>query len=274
MAPLRLLQVSDLHMGTHAEQEVEAGLRSVAAELEPELVVVTGDLTHRNRREEHELARVFLHSLRRPLLVIPGNHDIPALPPARFTRTFRAFSQVWDETEPTFRSERLVAVGVNSVRAGKYQRGAVGRSQLERVARELTAAPTGAFRVVALHHQLSDAPWRDSKRTVPRRSETLAALAAAGAELVLSGHIHQSSVHERREVQAGVGVPLVLAVAPGLRRPRPRRPAEVGGFHAFEATPDSIAITTYAWHDASFSVVAERRYPRRPSGLPSDELPA
>jgi 3',5'-cyclic AMP phosphodiesterase CpdA len=262
MLPLRILQVSDLHTGTHEEPEVEAGLRRVVGELQPELVIVSGDITHRNRREEHEHAGAFLRSLGPPLLAVPGNHDIPPLPPPRFTRTFAEFERVWGESEPVYRSDRLVAVGLNSTRPWKYQRGALRRNQLERVERELAAAPEGALRVVVLHHHLSDAPWRDTKRTIPSRSKTIAALAGAGAELVVSGHIHQSSVHERRELQAEVERTLVLAVAPGLRRPRAWRPAEVGGFQTYEATNGSLAVTTYAWHGDGFDVVAERRYPR------------
>jgi 3',5'-cyclic AMP phosphodiesterase CpdA len=263
MTPLRLLQVSDLHTGRNEEPEIEAELHRIVAQLDPEVVVATGDLTHRNRADEHERARAFLRSLGPPLVVIPGNHDIPALPPQRLARTFAAYSRVWGETEPSYRSPRLVVLGLNSVRAWRYQRGSLRRGQLERVARELAGAPPGALRVVALHHHLSDAPWRDSKRTIPRRSPTLAALAEAGAELVLSGHIHQSSVHDRREVHAEIVRSAVLAVAPGLRRPRARRPAEVGGFHAVEADAEALRIVTYTWHEARFAVAAERRFPRR-----------
>jgi 3',5'-cyclic AMP phosphodiesterase CpdA len=43
----------------------------------PELIAVTGDLTHRGRRREHERAATFLRGFGKPLLVVPGNHDIP-----------------------------------------------------------------------------------------------------------------------------------------------------------------------------------------------------
>jgi 3',5'-cyclic AMP phosphodiesterase CpdA len=56
MPPLRVLQVSDLHAGTREEPEVEGDLRSLVEETEPELVVASGDLSHRNEREEHERA--------------------------------------------------------------------------------------------------------------------------------------------------------------------------------------------------------------------------
>src|SRR5947208_1994284 len=173
MPPLRVLQVSDLHAGTREEPEVEGDLRTLVAESEPELVVASGDLTHRNLAAQHARAAELLRSLDRPLLVIPGNHDIPRWPPWRFTRTFDEFRRVWLELEPVYRSERLVVCGLNSVRPWKQQGGALRRSQLEHARRILAEAPAGALRMVAVHHHLLGAPWRTAKRTIANRSHVL-----------------------------------------------------------------------------------------------------
>ena len=201
MGPVRVLQVSDLHAGTAEEPEVEADLRKLVDDVDPELVVASGDLTHRNASAEHDRAAALLRSLGRPLLVVPGNHDIPRWPPARFTATFREFLRVWPETEPVYRSNRVVACGLNSVRPWKQQGGALRRDQIEGVARIFETAPRNALRVVALHHHLMGAPWRTVKRTIARRSTVLGSLVDAGAELVVSGHVHQSAIGERREFE-------------------------------------------------------------------------
>ena len=101
MPLLRVLQVSDLHAGTQEEPEVEGDLRTLVAETQPELVIASGDLTHRNMSAQHDRAAALLRSLDKPLLVIPGNHDIPRWPPWRFTATFDEFIRVWGQTEPT-----------------------------------------------------------------------------------------------------------------------------------------------------------------------------
>src|SRR6266508_2188142 len=228
MAPLRVLQVSDLHAGTREEPEVETDLRRLVEKSAPELVVASGDLSHRNRAEQHARAAELLRSLGPPLLVIPGNHDIPRWPPRRFTATFAAFLREWPETEPVYRSDRIVVVGLNSVRPWKYQGGALTRAQLDRVRRELAQAPAGAFRMLALHHHLLGAPWRSTKRTIPNRTSVLGALVDAGAELIVAGHVHQSSVAERREFEVVTGDVhgTTVAIAPGLGQPRPRRRGE------------------------------------------------
>jgi 3',5'-cyclic AMP phosphodiesterase CpdA len=264
MPPLRVLQVSDLHAGTREEPEVEGDLRTLVAETEPELVIVSGDLAHRNRRHEHERAAALLRSLERPLLVIPGNHDIPRMPPWRFTRTFDEFVRVWAELEPVYRSERLVACGLNSVRPWKQQGGALRRSQLQRVARVFADAPDGAFKVVAVHHHLLGAPWRTLKRTIANRSSVLGALVDAGAELVVSGHVHQSAIEERREfeVVAGNVHGTTVATAPGLGQPRPKRRGEARGLHLFEADERSVRVLTFAWAGTNWAQIADRRFPR------------
>jgi 3',5'-cyclic AMP phosphodiesterase CpdA len=264
MLPLRVLQVSDLHAGTREEPEVEGDLRTLVAETDPELVVASGDLAHRNRPEEHERAASLLRSLERPLLVIPGNHDIPRWPPWRFTRTFDAFLEEWPELEPVYRSERLVVCGLNSVRPWKQQGGALRRSQLDAVARVFHEAPESALRVVAVHHHLLGAPWRTRKRTIANRSSVLGGLVDAGAELILSGHVHQSAVEERREFEVARDDVRATAVvtAPGLGQPRPKRRGEARGLHLVEADERSLRVLTYAWAERRWAQIADRRFPR------------
>src|SRR5919201_208656 len=262
MLPLRVLQVSDLHAGTQEEPEVESDLRTLVAESDPELVVVSGDLTHRNTGAQHRRAADLLRSLERPLLVIPGNHDIPRWPPWRFTRTFAAFRAQWPELEPVYRSERLVACGLHSVRPWKQQGGALRGRQLDRVASVLAAASPGALRLVAVHHHLVGAPWRSRKRTIANRSTVLGALVDAGAELILSGHVHQSAIEERREFEVVRGDVrgTTVVTAPGLGQPRPKRRGEARGLHLIEADEHALRVLTYAWDETRWAQIADRRF--------------
>jgi len=272
MWPVRVLHVSDLHAGTVEEPEVEDALRTLTAELEPELVVASGDLTHRNHDAQHERAARLLRSLDRPLVVVPGNHDIPMLPPGRFTSTFAAFLRVWPETEPEYRSERVVVCGLNSVRPWKQQGGAIRRWQIERAAGIFREAPEPALRIAVLHHHLLGAPWRTAKRTIANRSSVLGGLVDAGAEVILSGHVHQSTVEERREfevVRLGERIHgAVVVTAPGLGQPRPKRRGEARGLNLIEAAERTVRVVTYAWTpdehegEGAWLAIADRRYPR------------
>jgi 3',5'-cyclic AMP phosphodiesterase CpdA len=262
--PNRVLHVSDLHLGTKEDSALERALLALINTQSPELVVVSGDLTHRGRPEQHEHAARFLRGLERPLFVVPGNHDIPYTFPARFTRTFAEFERHWGETEPVYRSEGLFVVGMNSVRAWPNQAGAITASQLRRTAALLAEADSAALRTVVLHHHLVAAPWRNWKWPVVRRNRVLAALVDAGAELILAGHVHQAAVSERREFEVvrGHEHAVVVVTAPGLGQPRPKRRGEARGLHVYDVEAGSLTVVTYVWRDDDWALTALRRFPR------------
>jgi len=261
----RLLHVSDLHVGAHEERDAEHALARLVERLGPQLVVASGDLSHRGRREQLERAAAFLRSLGPPVLAVPGNHDLPYTP-ARFVRPWAEFERVWETTEPAVSLPGLRVVGLNSAQPFRHQGGAVGTAQLERACARVKNAEGGALRVAVLHHHLANSPWRAAhKRPVSKRRAVLHALAEAGTELILSGHIHQGAVYERHEFEVleDGGRTTVLAGAPGLGRPRPRRLGEARGFLLHEADGDAIAVRTYLWSRGDFALAAERRFPRR-----------
>ena len=260
----RLLHVSDLHAGTHGEPEAEQALARLVERTEPQLVVASGDLAHRGRRDQLERAAALLRSLGPPVLAVPGNHDLPYTP-ARFFRPWAEFERVWDTTEPTVALPGLHVVGLNSARPFRHQGGALTSAQLDQAAGRLGAAADGALRVAVLHHHLLGAPWRAArKRPVSRRNHVLQALVDAGADLILAGHIHQAAVSERHEFEA-VGDEArtaVIAIAPGLGQPRPRRLGEARGLHLHEADGEAIVVRTYRWSGGDWTLGAERRFAR------------
>ena len=260
----RLLHVSDLRAGTHEELDVEHALVRLVERLEPQLVVASGDLAHRGRRQELERAASLLRSLGPPVLAVPGNHDLPYTP-SRFVRPWAEFEQVWQTTEPTTSLPGLHVVGLNSARPFRHQGGALGRPQLESAAERLGRAENGALRVAVLHHHLIGAPWRARhKRPVSRRNHVLRTLVDAGADLILAGHIHQAAVSERHEfeVVGGEAHTAVVAIAPGLGQPRPRRLGEARGLHLHEADADAIVVRTFLWSGGDWTQSAERRFVR------------
>jgi 3',5'-cyclic AMP phosphodiesterase CpdA len=270
----RLLHISDLHTGTREEPAVARALAQLIERAEPELIVASGDLTHRGRRDQHARAARFLRSFGLPLHVIPGNHDIPYTFPARFTRTWAEFEREWETTEPVYRSDRLLIVGLNSVRPWRHQSGGLRQRQLDRAAGELQRAPDGALRVAVLHHHLVGAPWRSRKKPVARRNHVLAFLVEAGAELILAGHIHQAAVSERREFEistAGGERGAVVSIAPGLGQPRPDRRGEARGLHVYEVRERSFDVETYIWREDGWALTAERRFPRGREPLAFEE---
>jgi 3',5'-cyclic AMP phosphodiesterase CpdA len=263
----RILHLSDAHVGQGEDLAPLLAVRELGAQLRPDVLVTTGDMTHRGRPEQMQRSAEFLRSLGLPLFAVPGNHDIPYTFPARFTRTFEQWERAYGDTQPVFSSASLVVVGLNSVRPWRQQGGALSGDQLELAAARLAKAPQGAYRVVALHHHLGAPPWpAKRKKPVSDRDGVLRALADAGADLVLSGHVHQVSVAERREFEAldgGSHRTLVLATAPGIGRPRPNRGGETRGVNVYDVDDAALTVTTSIWQRGDFVEVGRRVFPRR-----------
>jgi 3',5'-cyclic AMP phosphodiesterase CpdA len=264
--PTRILHVSDLHVGAKAATSPEYALPAVAERVDPELVICSGDLAHRGRREQHESAAAILRELGRPILAVPGNHDIPYSFPARFSRPWAEFERLWETTQPVYRSESILAVGLNSVRPWRHQSGGIRSPQLDAATEILRGAEGGnPLRVVALHHHLLGAPWRSRKKPVARRNHVLASLVDAGAELIVAGHIHQGAVAERREFEispAGIERGVTVSIAPGLGQPRPNRRGEARGLHVYEFDDSRLRVHTYTWRGEEWRLTAEREFPR------------
>lgn len=261
----RILHVSDLHFGRNDKPESIGALARLIEDVEPEVVVASGDLTHRGLRAQHERAAEFLRGLDLPLVAIPGNHDLPYTFPKRFTKPWLEFERLWAETEPTYRSDTLLVVGLNSVRPWRHQSGRLRPSQVEHARELLREAPEGALRVVTFHHHLLGAPWRSRKKPVAKRNVVLAGLVDAGADLILAGHIHQSTIAERREFELstpGGERAVVVSIAPGFGQPRPNRRGEARGLHVYDVGPEALRSLTYIWRDDGWGLTAVRTFPR------------
>ena len=260
---VRVLHLSDLHLGSRGGQIGGPGLTELIERSSPELVIVSGDLVNRGRRQQFEQAAAFLRSLGPAVAAVPGNHDLPYSFPGRFVHPWREFERQWATTEPIHRSEQLLAIGLNSARPWRQQSGKLRRDSLARTTRLLLDTPIEVFRIVFLHHHLTCAPWRARKRPLSGRRNVLRKLAEGGVDLVASGHIHQGLTIERHEFDVGAGKrPQVVATASGLGRPRPRRQREAHGLQLYGFDEGEVTVETYIWHENELRLTGERRFPR------------
>jgi len=260
---VRVLHLSDLHLGSRGDEVGGPGLEELIERAGPELIVISGDLANRGRRGQIEQAAAMLRSLGPKVVAVPGNHDLPYTFPGRFSHPWREFERQWQTTEPVYRSERLLAVGLNSARPWRQQSGKLRRDSLERAVRLLEEAPAETFRLVFLHHHLICAPWRARKRPLSGRRRVLQQLAEGGVDLIASGHVHQGSVVAQPEFDVGAGArPPIVVTTPGFGRPRPRRRGEAHGFQLYGFEQDAIAVETYVWSAGELRLAGERRFSR------------
>ena len=195
-----ILQISDAHFGTERAPVVEALLELARSE-SPDLVVFSGDITQRARRSQFSGARRFIDRLQpRALLTIPGNHDIPLFnlaariftPYANYTRAFG------EELEPVFESGRLLVIGVNTTRPRRHVDGELSQEQIGRVAARLRAATAAQLRIVVVHQPVLAIAASDKHNLLHGHREAVPAWAAAGADIIMGGHIHLPYVRSLR----------------------------------------------------------------------------
>jgi 3',5'-cyclic AMP phosphodiesterase CpdA len=194
-----LLHLSDPHFGAMDPRVADAFLAQ-AATMRPDVTVLSGDLTMRARRRELTDSLAFTKKLPKPLLVIPGNHDIPALNQP-FDRIFRPFERYrrWfgEDLEPEYHAADLSVVGLNSSRAfspsGDWSLGRLCARQLAELPERFARAVPGALRVLTLHHPLI-APPGHHRAIIHPIAGLKKALAEAKVDLVLCGHFHVSMV--------------------------------------------------------------------------------
>jgi len=187
-----ILQISDTHFGTEQPPVVEA-LLALAWQLQPDLIVLSGDVTQRARPAEFAAAAAFVARLPPgPRLVVPGNHDIPLFNVLqRVVDPFQGYRQcLGSALEDSRRLPDVFMTGVNSVRAWRHKHGSLSPEQIEAVAERLRRAGPTPMRIVVVHHPLDVHDAGDLGDIVHGASEAVRAWARAGADLVLSGHVH------------------------------------------------------------------------------------
>ncbi|TMA37007.1 MAG: metallophosphoesterase [Deltaproteobacteria bacterium] len=172
LAGLRIVHISDLHIGQHLDvAELAEHVRRVNA-LEPDVVCVTGDLV--DRAETCGLAFPTLAGLRarHGVLVTLGNHDFyaGAETVTEALRRLTPFTVLRDDAvHLEVDGARLTVVGVDDL-GRDWARGVLEHPALPSLA---AAVPAGTPLVVLSH-----------------RPDCFAQAARLGAALMLSGHTH------------------------------------------------------------------------------------
>lgn len=203
----RLLQISDPHFGT-AQPAVIQALLHMAQEQRPDVLVLSGDITQRARVEQFSHAREFCDSLGIPrMLSLPGNHDIPLFNLyERIFTPYRRYLQFFGpDVESVLETPELSVISVKTTRRWRHKNGVVSRSQIERVVAHLEKARPEQLRVVVVHQPVHVQREEDEHDRLRGSHTAVRAWSAAGADIVMGGHIHLPYICELSALVAGVG---------------------------------------------------------------------
>ena len=181
---LTIAQLSDIHCGSpHFVPSLLDRAIVEVNELEPDVVVVSGDLTGDGYRAEYELAREYLDKIACDrMIVIPGNHDSRNV-------GYVHFEELFGERRSEMHLNGVSILAVDSTEPD-LDNGLIGRGRYEWI-EERFGAHEAFLRIFVLHHHLLPVPGTGRERNVVHDAgDTLECLQRADAHLVLSGHKH------------------------------------------------------------------------------------
>lgn len=173
---LRIVQVSDLHVGPHSSRKVLARVADAVEKARPELIAVTGDQVDDFAGDVEHFVRAFGH-LRAPLGVyaVAGNHDVYA---------------GWSEVREAMRATGMSVLENESV---TVERGGA-RFKLAGTGDPAACRDGLAGPAPDVDRTLAEVSDDDFVICLAHNPSLWPMLAARGVELTLSGHTHHGQL--------------------------------------------------------------------------------
>jgi 3',5'-cyclic AMP phosphodiesterase CpdA len=188
---------------------------AMASEIDPDLVVISGDLTQRAKRREYRIVRELLDALEpTPTVVTPGNHDVPLYRVRERIiapyRNWRRFVSPGLDSVTVLPGATVVALNSSAPRRAIVG-GRIDQHQVALASRAFDDSPPASTRILVVHHHWVPTQGGEGGRPLPDASRLLAQLETMGVDLVLGGHLHQTYLTTSRALVPGVvpGIPLV-----------------------------------------------------------------
>ncbi len=192
--PVRIAQISDFHCGEITFMpEVMQRIVDRINRMNPDVVVVAGDLTAAGYEWEYEEAAKWLSGINPPKVIIPGNHDSRNVGYIHFHHYFGERFSRYRVAFDDERAERLRATGFTVVATDSsnpdLDDGHIGRERYQWI-RDQFDEP-GDIKIFALHHHLVSIPGTGRERNIiTDAGDLMALLTGLDIDLVLSGHKH------------------------------------------------------------------------------------
>ena len=178
-----IAHISDLHCGHEFQPSVFQQAAQEINSLDPDVVVITGDLTDSGLLSQYREAKKRLDSLRcRNLVAASGNHDYRSTGYLLFKQAF-GFRRI-------VKIDDTVMIVVGTARPERDE-GEIGHRQVVWLQQTLRRYKRKR-RVVIMHHHLVQVP-DTGPDTIPiiDSGDALRALITSKADLVLGGHRHR-----------------------------------------------------------------------------------
>jgi 3',5'-cyclic AMP phosphodiesterase CpdA len=252
-----ILHFSDIHFGAPQAPNRAAALLEEIERQNPTVVAFSGDLTQRARSEQFREARAFLDCIKAPLVVVPGNHDVPLWNViARFSSPLEKYRRwITDDLSPAYLDEQLAVIGLDSTRSFTIKGGLIDDEDLWLVRQRLSRLSSQVCKVIVTHHPLALPPELEHESAAKGAERAMRVFEECGVEVVLTGHLHQTSV-----AHANLGWPrpdrnILLVQAGTVASLRGRGNERMkNSVNLIEVSTSEIRVTAYIYSES------ERRF--------------
>ena len=181
-----IAHISDLHISKNSfDEEVFMKAASEINNLQPDMIILSGDITDNGYYKEFKQANRYLSMFEPPLFAVPGNHDARNLGYQTFEELIGERS--WKLTV----GDDFTVIGLDSSTPDENS-GGIGRPQHLWLEHQLDECVINEhFSIVVLHHHVISIPQTGRERNVLSDSgDILKTLTTHEVDLVLSGHKH------------------------------------------------------------------------------------
>ena len=190
-----IAHISDLHISDTAFDE-EIFMQAVAEinNLNPDMIILTGDLTNDGYYREFQQAVKYLDMFEAPLFAVPGNHDARNL-------GHQSFEELIGENSWKLTKENdFTVIGLDSSSPDE-DRGHVGKPQRMWMEHQLDQCVINELSsIVVLHHHVIPIPDTGRERNIlSDAGEILKTLTTHEVDLILCGHKHVPHVWKINE---------------------------------------------------------------------------
>lgn len=240
-----IVHISDVHFGK-VDYAIVDELVEKINEVQPHLVIVSGDLTQRARSAQFQEAKQFLDRLPQPQIVVPGNHDVPLYNVYdRFVNPLEKYKKfITNDLQPFYADEELAVIGINTARSLTIKDGRINEEQIAGIRARMCELDDKMLKIVVTHHPFDLPEGFEQGDLVDNAEKAMIQIADCGADVLLAGHLHVShigSTAERYKLESGRSALVIQAGTATSTRGR----GEANSFNILEFAAPALTVKRY-----------------------------
>ncbi|GGI92137.1 metallophosphoesterase family protein [Legionella impletisoli] len=247
---MKIIHISDLHFGAHNETIKEHFLIEMSM-LSPDLIIISGDLTQRAKKEQFKALSKFIKALPAPVLAVPGNHDIPLWNGlSRLLNPFKDYhKRITPITKTQYLNTTLRALGLNSVNPFRIKNGKLSKNTLDGLFTFFEKDFKG-LNLVFFHHNFDY--LEGFHKPLENYEEFLDFLKQSSIHVVCTGHLHyaHASIITKQN-----GKPCLILHAGSLLSNRTKD--NVNSYYLLETQNLSCTISWKVYNQNQFEIITK-----------------